>query len=41
MKDYVQVLNPSIRLNWIRKHWEPRYIDHAENVIKEIVCLYF
>jgi hypothetical protein len=31
------VLNPSIRLSWITKHWERRYIVRAETMIREMV----
>src|ERR1700678_3772208 len=32
------VLNPSVRMSWIRKHWEPDYIKKAEHIVKKIVC---
>jgi hypothetical protein len=32
------VLNPSVRMSWIRKHWEPDYIKKAERIIKKTVC---
>jgi hypothetical protein len=33
------VINPSIRLSWIKKHWEPSFIDTAENNIWQLVGL--
>jgi hypothetical protein len=32
-----QVLNPSICLNWVWKHWSAEYIEDAEQKIKAIV----
>jgi hypothetical protein len=34
---YVQVLNPTIRMSWIRKHWDPDYVRNAEEMIKDTV----
>jgi len=31
------VLNPSIRLSWIRRHWEPNYVARAIVIIKNTV----
>ena len=31
------VLNPSIRLSWIRRHWEPNYVARAVIMIKNTV----
>ena len=31
------VLNPAIRMSWIRRHWEEDYIVKAENKIRELV----
>jgi hypothetical protein len=31
------VLNPSIRLSWIHKHWDRQYIASAEKTIRETV----
>lgn len=33
------VLNPSIRLSWIRQHWEPHYVTKAIETIKKVVSL--
>jgi hypothetical protein len=33
------VLNPSIRLSWIRRHWEPDYVARATVTIKNTVSL--
>ncbi|KIM81085.1 hypothetical protein PILCRDRAFT_9113 [Piloderma croceum F 1598] len=30
------VLNPAIRMSWIRKHWDPEYVDDAECKVKQI-----
>ena len=35
--DFFVVLNPSVRLSWIRKHWEPPWIARAEGIIKGVV----
>lgn len=32
------VLNPMVKLSWIRKQWGSRYIDMAEHMIKDEVC---
>ncbi|KIM78715.1 hypothetical protein PILCRDRAFT_56284, partial [Piloderma croceum F 1598] len=34
------VLNPAIRMSWIRKHWDPEYIDDAERKVKQILGEY-
>ena len=26
-------------MTWIRKHWEPEYIENAERTIKATVCV--
>jgi len=31
------VLNPSIRLSWIRRHWEPNYVARAIVIIKNTI----
>ena len=31
------VLNPSIRMSWIRKHWDQEYISLAEEKIRQTV----
>lgn len=31
------VLNPTIRMKWIRQHWDPDYIVDAEHKIKALV----
>lgn len=31
------VLNPIIKLTWIKKHWEDKYIEIAEHMVKEEV----
>jgi hypothetical protein len=31
------VLNPSIRMSWIRKHWDQDYIFQAETKIRDTV----
>jgi hypothetical protein len=31
------VINPSLRMSWIKKHWDTSYIDNAEKVIKDMV----
>ena len=32
------VLNPSVRMSWIRRHWEPHFIEQAEKTLKDLVC---
>jgi len=34
---YVQVLNPTIHMSWIRAHWGLQYISKAEQAIKDTV----
>lgn len=34
------VLNPAIRMSWIRKQWDNDYIDIAEKKIREIVSVF-
>jgi hypothetical protein len=38
LKLYTTVINPCIRLSWIRKHWEHEYITDAEAKIRATVC---
>ncbi|EDQ98631.1 uncharacterized protein LACBIDRAFT_298772 [Laccaria bicolor S238N-H82] len=33
-------LNPSIRLSWIRRHWEPNYVARAIIIIKNTMRKY-
>ena len=33
----ITVLNPSIRMSWIRKNWDLEYIEKAVNTIKTLV----
>jgi hypothetical protein len=33
------MLNPTIRMSWIRKHWDKDFIDLAEEKIKQTVSL--
>jgi hypothetical protein len=33
----LSVLNPGIRLGWIRKNWDEIYVKKAEGVIKGLV----
>lgn len=35
-----EVLNPSMRMAWISKHWERGYFDDAEMKVKQLVCLF-
>lgn len=32
------VLNPSIRLSWIKAQWDEEYIEDAIKKIKNLVC---
>jgi hypothetical protein len=32
-----QVLNPCIRMHWIRQHWDEAYVASAEQIIKTVV----
>ncbi|CAA7270363.1 unnamed protein product [Cyclocybe aegerita] len=34
------VLNPSIRLSWIRKNWDEEFIDEANQTIKDLMVEY-
>lgn len=34
------VLNPSIRLTWIQRHWDREYVGHAETTIRQTVSLF-
>lgn len=31
------VINPCVRMSWIRKHWESEYILKAEDIVKDLV----
>ena len=33
------VLNPCIRMSWIRQNWDEVYIAKAEQIVKETVSL--
>lgn len=35
-----EVLNPAIRMSWINKQWEKKYIDDANEKILETVSIY-
>lgn len=34
---HLLVLNPAVRMTWIRKHWDPEYVRKAEDMIKATV----
>ena len=35
------VINPSIRMSWIHKHWDQEYVLKAQESIKELVRQFF
>ena len=35
----MSVLNPAIRMYWINKHWETKYLKRAEEMILTTVSL--
>ena len=37
LKYYLLVINPTIRMRWIKAHWEQHYIDDAEAKIKATI----
>ena len=36
-----EVINPSIRLSWIKKHWDSEYIEDAEAKIHQTASTVF
>jgi hypothetical protein len=37
LNHFLPVINPTIRMTWIRTHWEQHYIEDAETKIKATV----
>ena len=37
LKVFVSVINPSVRLSWIKDHWDEDYNEHATTLIKALV----
>jgi hypothetical protein len=35
---YIQVLNPSVKMSWIKNHWDLEWIASSEQIIKDEVC---